>query len=137
MIDFDNIEKSLSEIKLMRTVDANMQLCKLCPGNNMKRFAEVANGDDTEKSFNTMMDVILICNRAAEEFEHYKNPSYEMQLVTKEELKFLTEEQLGNLCVRALDQIKKDGETTVEIKPIKNPVEAEENNIESSSTTAG
>lgn len=135
MIDFENIESSLENIKLMRTVNANMQLAELCPGHDMKRFSEIVNGDDTTKSFNTMINVILICNKAAEEFEQYKNPQYEMQLVTRDELLFLTEEQLGNLCVRALDQIKKDGKTSIEIEPIKNPVEAEE--VASSSTTAG
>lgn len=132
MIDFDKLD----EIKLMRTVNANMEIARLCPNKNMKRFGEIVNGEDSEKSFESMIQIIMICNKAAEEFEHFKDPTYEMQPVTREELCFLTEEQLGALCVRALDQIKKDGETTIEIEPIKNPVETEEI-TKSTSTTAG
>lgn len=132
MIDFNNLDS----IKLMRTVGANIELAKLCPNKNMKRFAEVANSEDTEKSFDTMMKVILICNKAAEDFEHFKNSSYEPQYVTQEELMFLTEEQMGNLCVRALGQIEADGKTSIEIEPVKN-AEAEEVKTESTSTTAG
>lgn len=132
MINFENLD----EIKLMRTVGANIELAKLCPNKNMKRFSEVVNSEDTEKSFITMMNVILICNKAAEDFEHFKMSTYEPQYVTKEELMFLSEDELGKLCVRALGQIEEDGKTTVEIEPIKN-AETEEVKTESTSTTAG
>lgn len=121
MIDYNNLD----QIKLMNTVGANMKLADLCPGKNLKRLSEIVDGQDSKKSFETMMDIIVICNEAAEEFEKIKNQDYEMQVVTKEELMYLTEEQLGDLCLRAFGKIKEDAKTSIEIEPIKN-AEAEE-----------
>ena len=116
-----------------RTVWANMQLAKLCPGKNLQKFDDVMNIEDTEKQLNTMIDIIQIMNKAHERKAKFYDPNHEENLVTTEELLNLGEEELGNLTLMALGQFKEDGKVTVEAEPKKD--EAEETEL--SSMTAG
>lgn len=117
-----------------RTVWANMQLAKLCPGNNIQKLDELLTNPDTEKQFNSMMDIIEIMNKAFIRKYSKLEPDAEYKAIKREDLLDLDEDELGNLTVLAMGKYKQDGEVTVEAEPIKKE-EAKES--ESSSTTAG
>lgn len=117
-----------------RTVWANMQLAKLCPGNNIQKLDELLGNPDTEKQFNSMMDIIEIMNKAFIRKYSKLEPDAEYNAIKREDLLDLDEDELGYLTVLAMGKYKQDGEVTVEAEPIKKE-EAKES--ESSSTTAG
>lgn len=117
-----------------RTVWANMQLAKLCPGNDIQKLDELLSNPDTEKQFNSMMDIIEIMNKAFIRKYSKLEPDAEYKAIKREDLLDLDEDELGNLTVLAMGKYKQDGEVTVEAEPIKKE-EAKES--ESSSTTAG
>ena len=116
-----------------RTVWANMQLSKLCPGKNLMKFEDIMNIEDTEQQLNVMMDIIQIMNKAHERKAKFYDPNHVEKLVDREELLNLDEQILGNLTLTALGQFQEDGKVTVEAEPKKD--EAEE--TRSPSTTAG
>lgn len=116
-----------------RTVWANMQLAKLCPGNNIQKLDELLTNPDTEKQFNSMMDIIEIMNRAYIRKYSKLEPDAEYKTISREELLDLDEDELGNLTLIAMGKYKEDGEVTVYAEPKKE--EAKVN--KSSSTTAG
>lgn len=116
-----------------RTVWANMQLAKLCPGNNIQKLDELLTNPDTEKQFNSMMDIIEIMNKAYIRKYSKLEPDAEYKTISREELLDLDEDELGNLTLIAMGKYKEDGEVTVYAEPKKE--EAKVN--KSSSTTAG
>lgn len=116
-----------------RTVWANMQLAKLCPGNNIQKLDELLTNPDTEKQFNSMMDIIEIMNKAYIRKYSKLEPDAEYKTISREELLDLDEEELGSLTLIAMGKYKEDGEVTVYAEPKKE--EAKVN--KSSSTTAG
>lgn len=116
-----------------RTVWANMQLAKLCPGNNIQKLDELLTNPDTEKQFNSMMDIIEIMNKAYIRKYSKLEPDAEYKTISREELLDLDEDELGNLTLIAMGKYKEDGEVTVYANPKKE--EAKVN--KSSSTTAG
>lgn len=124
---------NIIEIKFARTVWAERQMAKLCPGNNIKNFEKVLNSEDTDAQFKAMEDVIIIMHQAYDRKEKYLNPEHECTELTKEDLENLTEEELSNLAVRAFSDFKIDGEVTVETEPKKE--EAEELPMSESTST--
>ena len=126
-------EYSFGEYKFERTVWANIQLAKMCPGENIEKFDELLSEPNTTKQFNYFMDIIEIMNQAHERKAKRLNPDYEEKLITREELLDLDEDTLTNMVLIALGKFKEDGEVTVVAEPKKD--EAEE--IQSESMPAG
>lgn len=123
----------LGEYLFERTVWANMQLAKLCPGGNIGNFKKLLEDEDTSKQMNAMIEIALILNEAAERKAVFLDPTHEKKLLTRELLLNLDENTLSNICITALGAYQKDGEITVDAEPKKEKVEE----IRSESTTAG
>jgi len=115
MADFD-----FQKYRFERTVWANMELAKMCPGNNIAKFEEMMKGDDTVEKLNQMMDIIMIMNKAYERKAKREDPNHEENLITRDMLLDLDEDTLGKVSLAALGQMKADGEVTVEAEPKKN-----------------
>lgn len=109
-----------------RTVWANIQLAKMCPGNDINKFDEVLNEPDTAKQFNYFMDIVSIMNQAHERKAKRLNPEHEEKLISREELLDMDEDTLTNLVLTALGQFKEDGKVTVVAEPKKEEVEETE-----------
>jgi len=118
MINFD-------ELKFARTVWAERQLCKLCPGNNIQKFEELLSTEDTDNQLHTLERVIVIMHEAYDRKEKFLNPEHECTELTEEMLENLTEDELSKLALKAFSDFKIDGEVSVETEPIKKD-EAEE-----------
>ena len=116
-----------------RTVWANMQLAKICPGNDIQKLEDMLTQSDTEKQFNAMMEIIEIMNKAYIRKYSRLEPNAEYNAITRDEMLDLDEEELGNLTLLAMGKYKEDGEVTVLAEPKKE--EAEETEL--SSMTAG
>ena len=112
--------------KFERTVWANIQLAKLCPGQNIQKFEDLMSTDDTEKQFNTMMDLIIIMNQAYEKKAKRLNPEHEENLISREELLDMDEDTLSTLALIAMGQFKEDGKITVPAEPKKDGAEESE-----------
>lgn len=116
-----------------RTVWANMELSKICPGHDIQKMDDLLTQEDTVKQFYAMMDIVEIMNKAYIRKYSKLEPDKEYNAITKEDMLDLDEEELGNLTLIAMGKYKEDGEVTVLAEPKKD--EAEE--TESPSTTAG
>ena len=109
----------MREIKLARTVWANMELAKLCPGNDINRINEVLSNTDFVAQMQSAMRIICIMSEAYERNEKANNPNYEPNPITEDELIELTEEEIGEALNLALESFHKDGEQTVIAQPKK------------------
>lgn len=114
----------MREIKMARTVWANMELAKICPGNDIKRIMEVLNDDDFTVQMNATLKIIMILNEAYERKEKLNDPNYEMNIITEDELLNTTEDELGTALNMALETFQKDGEQTVIAEPKKSKKKA-------------
>lgn len=112
-----------------RTVWANIQLAKMCPGQNIDKFDELLNEPDTVKQFDYFMDIIEIMNKAFERKAKRLDPEHEEKIITREELLDLDEDTLTNMVLTALGSFKEDGEVSVIAEPKKE--EAEETEFQS------
>lgn len=112
-----------------RTVWANIQLAKMCPGQNIDKFDELLNEPDTVKQFNYFMDIIEIMNKAYERKVKRLDPEHEEKIITREELFDLDEDTLTNMVLTALGSFKEDGKVSVIAEPKKE--EAEETEFQS------
>ena len=123
----------LGEYQFERTVWANMQLAKMCPGGNISNFTKLLEDEDTSKQLNSMIDIALILNEAAERKASFLDPNHEKHLLSRDLLLCLDEETLSSITLTALGVYQEDGKITVDAEPKKEEVEE----IESESTTAG
>ena len=117
---------SWKDFKFERTVFADIKLAKICPGNNIKRIGEILTNDDTEKQFNSMMEIILIMNQAFIEKAKILEPGVEYKQITKADLIHLDEETFANLTLLAMGQFESDGEVSVLAEPKKEEAEVTE-----------
>lgn len=123
----------LGKYRFERTVWANIQLAKLCPGGNISKITEILEDEDMANQLNVIMDIVLILNEAAEKKAAFLDPNHEKKLLTRDLLLCLDESKLSDLCMQSLGIFKADGKVTVDAEPKKEEVEV----IESESTTAG
>ena len=120
---------SWKDFKFERTVFADIKLAKICPGNNIKRIGEILTDDDTEKQFNSMMEIILIMNQAFIEKAKILEPGVEYKQITKADLLHLDEETFSKVTLIAMGKFESDGEVSVLAEPKKE--EAEETELSS------
>lgn len=113
----EELRNKLMSIQFARNVWAEKRLSKLCPGNNIARFSEILEIEDTEKQFNAMEDIIIVMHEAYEVQMKYSGSDYEPFNVTKEMLDLLTEDDFMTLIQQALAVFDADGEVTVEAEP--------------------
>lgn len=117
----DELKEKIMSMEFARNVWAEKRLCKLCPGNNIQRFLECLQIEDTSKQFDVIQDIISIMHEAYELQMKYSNSDYEPFEVTNEMLEFLlNEDELMELINRALAVFGIEGEVTVEAEPKKN-----------------
>ena len=112
-----------SDFCFERTVYANIKLSKLCPGGDIAKLGEVLEDDDTEKQFNSMINIVLICNEAY--IRKYKRiePEKEYKSITREDLLDMDEDTFMNVVMIALGKVDEDGEGTVLAEPKKDEAE--------------
>ena len=109
----------MREINFARTMWANIQLAKLCPGNDIGRLEEIMNTNDFVKQMDTAINIILILKESYDRRAKYEDKTYEAEPLTREELEMLNEEELLDLLNKAFETFGVDGETTVETEPVK------------------
>lgn len=109
----------MREIKLARTVWANMELAKICPGNDLGRIKEVLDTSDSLAQMQGILKIITILSEAYERKEKAQNPNYEPHPITEDELMEWTEDEIGAALNQALETFHKDGEQTVIARPKK------------------
>ncbi len=109
----------MKEIKFARTMWADIQLAKLCPGNEIGRLEEIMNTNDFVKQMDTAINIILIMKESYDRRAKYEDKSYEAEPLTRTDLEMLNEEELLDLLNKAFETFGVDGETTVETEPVK------------------
>lgn len=114
----NEIKEKLLNIQFARNVWAERRLCRLAPGNNIARFKECLEIEDSDKQFGVMQDIIMIMHEAYEVQMKYSNSEYEPFEVTHEMMDILlNEDEFMGLVQRALAVFDEDGEVTVEAEP--------------------
>jgi len=101
----------MREIKFERTVWAERQLAKLCPNNDIKKLGDVISTDDFDKQMESLETMIIIMNEAYERKAHFLDNSYEPNPVTREELEYMSEDELMKLSDLAFGMFLEDGKT--------------------------
>lgn len=102
------------EIGFLRTVEANFKLDEISPGGDLNRFGELFDNATVSQVYKTEMKTIQILNEAYEKRQKFLDPSYEIKVITDEELQVLTPEEfqeLSDAAIRALE-----GKQTVDIE---------------------
>ena len=116
----------MRKLNFERTVWADRQLAKLCPGNDIKRFSELMSTDDFVTQMDTLMKVIQIMNEGYERKAAFLDPNHPQDVITIEELENLTEEELIELSNLAFENFTKDAEQMVSVEPSKKKESKEE-----------
>lgn len=117
----DELKEKIMSMGFARNVWAERRLCKLSPGNNIARFTECLQIEDTDKQFQVMLDIIEIMHEAYELQQKYSNAEYQPFEVKKEDIEIiLTEDEMMQLIQNALAVFGIDGKVTVEAEPKKN-----------------
>lgn len=106
----------IEKIKFARTTWANIQLAKLCPGNDISKLNEIIETNDFVKQMDTMVSVVLILKESYDRRERYFNKDYKAPALTKEDLEMMNEDELLDLFNNSLEVFSRDGETTIETK---------------------
>ena len=109
----------MREINFERTVWADRQLAKLCPGNNIQLLGDLIDKDDFDNQMDIIIKLIRILNEGYERKAHFLDKSHEIDVISEEELECMTEEEIIALSNRAFEKFGLDGETTVEAEPEK------------------
>ena len=73
----DELKEKIMSMGFARNVWAEKRLCKLCPGNNIQRFMECLQIEDTSKQFDVIQEIISIMHEAYELQMKYSNSDYE------------------------------------------------------------
>lgn len=115
-----------NDYKFERTVWADIQLAKLCPGNDIKKIDQLLTCEDTERQFNSMMDIITIMNEAYIRKAKKIDPEEDFKLISREELLDLDEDTFTKLTLIAMGKFEKDGEVSVIAEPKKDEAEETE-----------
>lgn len=117
----DELKDKLINMGFARNVWAEKKLCKLSPGNDISRFMECLQIEDTSKQFDVIVDIITTMHEAYELQMKYSNSEYKPFNVTNEMIEvLLDEEELMQLIQRALNVFGIDGTVTVQAEPKKN-----------------
>ena len=101
-----------------RTVWTNIALAKLCPGNDLTRLGEVMQGEDTARTLETVAEIICILNHGYVTWSTYSDEAPASEVLEKEQLLNMTEEEFGELTKQALAALT-DGQQKVKTKPKK------------------
>ena len=115
--------KPIEEIRFARTVQADIELAKLCPDNNLGKLKQVVTGKDTITNLQNIMKVIVILSEAYENKKHFEDPEYKPNPVTLEQLYYYTEDDVLKLSNQAFADFSADGETSVEAEAKKESAE--------------
>lgn len=113
----------MRDIKFERTVWAERQLAKLCPNNDIKKLGDVLTSEDFDAQMKAIEDMIIIMNEAHERKAHFLDNSYQMNVVTREELECMTEVELMELSNKAFSDYMEDGKTEIDTEPKKENAE--------------
>lgn len=119
----------MRNIKFERTVWAERQLAKMCPNNDIKKLGEVITSDDFDKQIEAIESMIIIMNEAHERKAHFLDNSYEINVITREELENMTESELMELSNIAFADFNADGKTEIETEPKKPNAEPQTESI--------
>lgn len=109
----------MRDIKFERTVWAERQLAKLCPNNDIKLLGEVITCDDFDKQIEAIESMIMIMNEAHERKAHFLDNTYVMNVITRDELENLNENELMELSNLAFADFNEDGKTEIQTEPKK------------------
>lgn len=106
----------IEKIKFARTTWANIQLSKLCPGNEIGKLQELFETTDFAQQMESMISIILILKDAYDRRAKFEDKDFEPYPLTREILENLDEEEISSLLNKAFETFGIDGETSVETK---------------------
>lgn len=101
------------EIQFLRTVKATCELAKLCPEENIERIDELFNGT-LPSTIETGAKIIHYLNEGFEMNKHFNDPTYQPQIISIDEIMYLSEEDYVQLMKEAMAGFGIGTETTIE-----------------------
>lgn len=106
------------EVNFRLTVGAQIELCKLCPGEDISRLGELVGEDKTVRTLETLAKMAAILSKADADARDYEGES--VKPLTYEEALTLKGEEFQAMEKEAMAAFHADGKPTVEAKPAKN-----------------
>lgn len=107
-----------------RTVRANIELSKICPGHDLTKLGELFQGSDMGKQYEDTAKIILILNEAYEEKEKFNNPEYKGNPLTMKALMNMDDDVFNELSLQALEVYSGDSKQEVGAEPKKEESQA-------------
>lgn len=101
------------EIQFLRTVKATCELAKLCPEENIERIDELFNGT-LPSTIETGAKIIHYLNEGFEMNKHFNDPTYQPQIISIDEIMYLSEGDYVQLMKEAMAGFGIGTETTIE-----------------------
>lgn len=101
------------EIQFLRTVKATCELAKLCPDQDIERVGELFNGT-MPTTVEIGAKIIHFLNEGFEMNKHYNDPTYQPQVISVDEIMYLTEKTYVALMKEAMASFGIGTETSIE-----------------------
>lgn len=101
------------EIQFLRTVKATCEIARLCPEENIERIGELFDGT-LSNTIEVGAKLIHYLNEGYEMNKHFDDPSYKPNIISIEEIMFLSEPEFVELMKEAMEGINVGTETTIE-----------------------
>lgn len=101
------------EIQFLRTVKATCELAKLCPEENIERIDELFSGT-FPNTIEVGAKIIHFLNEGYEMNKHFNDPSYQPQVISIDEIMYLSESDYVALMKDAMSSFGIGTETSIE-----------------------
>lgn len=109
------------EINFLRTVKTTCDLAEICPDKDINRLGEIFNGSIGDAQKNAAI-LIRSLNEGYEMNKHFDNPDYQPNIISIDEILFLSQEEYTELLNEAM-KVFSNVETTVEAEKSKKKTE--------------
>ena len=113
------------EVKFLRTVKATSEIAKLCPDQDIERIGELFSGT-LPTTLETGAKIAHYLNEGYEMNKHFEDPDYEPNIISVEEIMYLTDSVYTELMQAALNSMNNGAEVTVETQKSKKKVKNQE-----------
>lgn len=106
----------ITKLKFARTTWANIQLAKLCPGNDISKLQTLVETNDFEAKMEAIFSIILIMKQSYDRKAKYDDENFKGEPLTRSDLEVMDDDELMTLLNLAFESFANDGKTTIETK---------------------
>ena len=107
------------DVHFLLTVGCTRRVAKLCPEGDISNIGLIFEGQSTDKIIDVIAELASAMSEGYEARKKFADPNYEPKPLTKDEVMFLTMEELGDLQKELMDEIGGGMATEIATEPEK------------------